>query len=576
MSAIFLQGDAREVLRGLPGDFFHSAMTSPPYFGLRKYEGGEVVWGGDEKCEHEWVTMVKKDTRGVEGTGLNGRDPYKGGEARVDKIACSCRLCSAWRGQLGAEPTPDLYISHLVQIFREVKRVLRKDGVFWCNIGDSWASSKGQNSIKPLDMVLIPFLLAVALRADGWYMRSAPVWSKNNPMPESVDGWSWRRHQVLVWLDGTLFRREVGKPRPTEVIWQACPGCPKCSPNDGYVLRKGSWRPTDSYEFILMLTKTNNYYCDREAVLELNADPKRTNYTSGKRRYGINPDRNDNDLGYRSEFFVAGGRNLRSVWEFPTLPGKFNHYAAYPPRLPEICIKSSISEKGCCPSCGAPWARVIDKGFTAHDGVTDTQYDKGTNANRLALLRQAARKRGGEYGGLNYNSKYKVGGVTGLATQGFQRNATIEAERERSREEAALRFPDDDRAQQDYINHIHDHGGLDKGKTIGWRPTCSCPPDNPVPCRVLDPLSGAGTTALVSERLGLDSFSIDTSAEYIALSKDRLVADEQKRIDEFVKKAKRLACTSVKSRGNRQGESSGEPEPESGQTAKEVSDVVSP
>ena len=154
-----------------------------------------------------------------------------------------------------------------------------------------------------------------------------------------------------------------------------------------------------------------------------------------------------------------------------------------------------------------------------------------------------------EYGRLSYNSKYKEGGVTGLATQGFQRNETIESERSQSRVDAERLFPDDIRAQQDYVNHIHDHGGLDKGRTIGWRPTCTCYPassaPDPVPCRVLDPFSGAGTTAMVSERHGLDSFSIDTSAEYVELSKARLIDDEQKLIDEFIKRAKRVGKTKL-------------------------------
>ncbi len=182
---------------------------------------------------------------------------------------------------------------------------------------------------------------------------------------------------------------------------------------------------------------------------------------------------------HNKDWIGNGGRNLRSVWSFPTKPGKFNHYAAYPPRLAEICIKSSTSEKGCCPKCGAPWARVIEKGLTAHDGDTGSGYVEGSTANRLALLHQAARERGAEY--------------------------------------------------------------VNSAQSVGWRPTCTCSAGDPVSCRVLDPFSGAGTSALVAEQLGLDSVSIDTSAEYIQLSKDRLAADEQRRIDEFIKMAKRSA-----------------------------------
>ena len=214
MTAIFLQGDARVVLQGLPADFFHCAVTSPPYFGLRKYEGGEEVWDGAAECDHEWGTAGSIHVGGHQkdspNSQRNGRD-FSAQNAVRDRTAGNfCQFCGAWKGQLGAEPTPDLYISHLIQIMRGVRRVLRPDGVFWLNIGDSWAGSWGNygkrtgeqrpqntrkferpayndytsrpaasfklNGVKPLDMILIPSMLALAARADGWYVRSMVVW----------------------------------------------------------------------------------------------------------------------------------------------------------------------------------------------------------------------------------------------------------------------------------------------------------------------------------------------------------------------------------------------------------------
>ncbi len=539
MSSIFLQGNARDKLKGLPPDFFHCAATSPPYFGLRRYDGGEEVWGGDDGCEHEWADeeSVRRD-RGV----AKGITAKVGNQVREVSGTCTCqgRLCAkcgAWRGQLGGEPTPELYITHLVEICREVRRVLRPDGVFWLNIGDSWGGSgKGQmgdgshaskhgekqhtnvgsvqgglqqgvvgNGIKPLDMVLIPSQLALALRTDGWYVRSVIVWSKNNPMPESVNGWRWERHKVKVarsqheldlqqhvasdGIGRTTAGLNVRKERCAVDGWQDCPGCAKCSPNDGYVLRKGSWRPTDSYEVILMLAKTNSYYCDKDAVIEpiaastvgrgkvsfggakgreYNPDIDDPNYRGGTEQWGREYDYTQSN--------PAGGRNLRSVWEFPTKPYSGAHFAVFPPRLPELCIKSSTSEKGCCPVCGKPWARVIDKGMTDHDSNTECGYVVGSNAHRPSLLRQAAREHGGEY-----------------------------------------------------------HNG---DSTVGWRPTCACGSHEVVPCRVLDPFSGAGTTALVGEQLGRDTVNIDTSAKYIELSKTRIADDEQKRISAFIRRAR--------------------------------------
>lgn len=556
MSALFLQGNARDVLKGLPADYFHCAMTSPPYFGLRRYDSGEEIWGGEESCSHEWVDIVKRDARGVEGTGLNGRDPYKSGEARVDKRYGFCSKCGAWRGQLGGEPTPELYIQHLTEICREVRRVLRPDGVFWLNVGDSWAGSgKGQmgdgsawaathdckqstvtgsivgglakgysgNGIKPLDMVLIPEQIALALRADGWYLRSILIWAKGvslsdefngNPMPESVNGWRWERHKVKVaqskhemdlqehasgdGIGRTTAGLNVRKERGAVDGWQDCSGCPKCEKHNGYVLRKGSWRPTDSYEQILMLTKTGSYFCDREAVLEPIAPSTigrcKVSF-GGEKGRNYNPDQSDPNFRNGSEQWGReydytksngnGGRNLRSVLDvpidlndavmrIPTAGWKGAHFAVFPPRLVLPLIKSATSEKGCCPACGSPWARVIHKTEVPHDGSTDCKnLDEQGSTRRLALMHQAARERGGEY--------------------------------------------------------------ANQSSTIGWLPTCSCGNQEVEPCRVLDPFSGAGTTALVCEHLGLDSIGIDTSAEYIELAEARIVEDEQKRIDEQIR-----------------------------------------
>jgi len=530
MSAIFLEGDARSILPNLPANWFHCCVTSPPYYGLRKYDGGEEVWDGDENCEHKWV-----DSSLPRSGGVGDYEVGRVGNARArigsheSKKSDMCVKCGAWKGQLGAEPSPELYIQHLIQVMREVRRVLRPDGIFWINIGDSWAGSGGAhkpehanpgisksasrggiprgdasyNSAKPLDMILIPQQLALAARADGWYVRSIPIWSKKSPMPESVSGWRWERHKVpqcpncksyssfrnrvckvCGWKksanrgEAEAWRAETGQQEHNEdggfrsdSFMVDCPGCPKCEKNDGYILRKGSWRPTDSYEFILMLTKTNNYYCDKYTVVEPITASTKKRVKSGLRHthpadvgVGIPPV----DTGVMGQRFGPdGGRNLRSVWEFSTTPGKFQHYAAFPPRLPEICIKASISEKGCCPRCGAPYVRVIE---------------------RVVIGKLEERPYSG-HGQLRSNGTDGDNGGQGTTL-----------------------------GQQDKISVI----------TTGWRPTCSCEPADSVPCRVLDPFSGAGTTSLAAERLGVDSIGIDTSALYVQISKERLANDKLK------------------------------------------------
>jgi DNA methylase len=142
---LLIQGDARRL--PLPGGSVHCVVTSPPYWGLRKYEGVEAsVWGGEVGCRHEWGDEIPGDPRG--GSGPNAKECYGGQDgkhnyARKVPRGAFCRLCGAWRGELGLEPTPDLYVAHLLEAFREVRRVLRDDGVAWLNLGDTHASGKG-------------------------------------------------------------------------------------------------------------------------------------------------------------------------------------------------------------------------------------------------------------------------------------------------------------------------------------------------------------------------------------------------------------------------------------------------
>ena len=163
MSVSILIGDCRERLRELPDKSVHSCVTSPPYFGLRDY----------------------------------GHD-----------------------GQMGLEPTPDEFVAGMVEVFREVRRVLRDDGTLWLNIGDSYAANRGYQvpdskhcdvgnsaptradklGCKPKDLIGIPWMLAFALRADGWYLRQDIIWSKPNPMPESVRDRCTKAHEYIFML----------------------------------------------------------------------------------------------------------------------------------------------------------------------------------------------------------------------------------------------------------------------------------------------------------------------------------------------------------------------------------------
>ncbi len=326
------QGNCIEIMRAMPPNSVQCVITSPPYWGLRKYKGNQdQIWGGDKDCQHIFTlenrqTGQKHWNQGGQVIPNEDRVVHNGGIIQVG----FCSLCGAWKGAFGLEPTPELYVQHTVEILREIRRVLRKDGTVFWNIGDSYVSGRGRWSsvaqtisgkqseeqincrpdqighpfLKDKDMALIPFRVAIAAQEDGWYVRSVIIWNKPNPMPESVKD-----------------------------------------------------RPTESHEYILLLTKSARYYWDMEAVREkyegeVNHDLRDK---SSEKYEGTNLF----SEGGR-DYYSNGGRNLRSVWTFPTHGYPEAHFATFPEALPERCIKAGTSEKGCCSKCGAPYERIVE------------------------------------------------------------------------------------------------------------------------------------------------------------------------------------------------------------------------
>ncbi|GAI30618.1 unnamed protein product, partial [marine sediment metagenome] len=242
----------------LPDESVQMVCCSPPYWGLRRYADlPDLVWG-DNSCEHRWDiptsavlgfnTLFRPEGETSTPLGLpsdTGKyaETVKGGadRQRIEQVGSFCSLCGAWRGSYGLEPNPELYISHTIEILREIRRVLRKDGVVFWNIGDSYAAGKGTcfnpgggkgsfsthgdrkdagiypldrgnvsmlraSGLKPKDLCLIPFRIAIACQEDGWWVRSVIIWSKSNPMPESVTDRPTESHEYILMLtkSGTI------------------------------------------------------------------------------------------------------------------------------------------------------------------------------------------------------------------------------------------------------------------------------------------------------------------------------------------------------------------------------------
>jgi DNA modification methylase len=343
-------GDCVKTMKTWPDAFVHCAITSPPYWGLRDY--GTASWeGGNPDCDHK--------TGRFERGGLSAKQASNNGSSG-DEARGDCERCGAKRidAQLGLEKTPAEYIANMVEVFREVKRVLRDDGTLWLNIGDSYASgSKGSGGqsdkqdtnagslysdrkfdldscgLKAKDLVGIPWMLAFALRADGWYLRQDIIWAKPNPMPESV--------------------------------------------TDRY---------TKSHEYIFLLTKSERYFYDSEAIKEQTVGTEYDKTMRPRDRLDGSPHLVDGrkqitagaTLGLGSEM-----RNKRSIWTVPTVAFADAHFATFPMKLIEPCILAGTSERGVCAACGAPYERELLKTHDTKSAKSDRPYTSGSSGRKL-------------------------------------------------------------------------------------------------------------------------------------------------------------------------------------------------
>ena len=484
MTAKLLIGDVRIRLRELAANSVHCVITSPPYLGLRDYHIPPQIWDGSPDCQHEWGNELIRQNAHHAGETNPGKEAYtKEAGAWSNLRGQFCQICGAWLGSLGLEPSVELYIQHLVGIFREVKRVLRPDGVVFLNCGDSYYSGNvksygtSSNQMKPLDLMGIPTRLAEALQADGWYRRSDIIWHKFCPMPESISGWRWERHRVKADDNSKeisqRYMKEAAKGMPGKkalsslahmvpVKWIPCPGCPQCVNNDGLILKRNAWRPTRAYDYIFMLTKTDKYFSDQEAVRESQKDISQCRSTKVQ---ATSPDNiEDRRIGfekYGRYAEVPGGRNPRNVQIFTSEGGfKEEHFATFPPGLPMWCIKAATSERGVCPQCRAPWARILEPSAEYAEKLTNnsTQW---------------------------YSGKGKVDLHSGNSYSGITADYRI----------------------------------------LGWKATCQCNAGEPIPATVLDPFSGAGTTGIAACRLERSYIGIDISEKYTKMAKRRIEAE---------------------------------------------------
>lgn len=476
-----LSGHVLDVLSGLPERHFQAIVTSPPFWGLRAYGTEPQVWGGTLHCAHEWEdssVVRKSSTNGRSDLGSTlasvnapkttapGLDNNHGKtlQYRHDSSAC-CRLCHAWRGELGGESIVDClgwargespaacltgcYLCHLRLVMADLWRVLRDDGLCFVELGDGYASKwpcsrrnvigagslpNGKREARPPRMgpnirekslILVPERFRLAMIADGWIVRSVIRQCKRAPMPESVRD-----------------------------------------------------RPTSAVSEVVMLAKQPSYFSDMYAVREPYNPGSLKRYETpiqgtapGSRQPGGDPERRLRDRGIRTP--NPAGRNPRNYsWLDPDddtpmsdavalSPERSNlaHYATFGPKAVTPFLKMATSERGCCAACGAAHERIV----------------------------------------------MRSGGTTGKS---WHDHTDDDLRGHRTGSHAATGW----------------ESGAYRVETTGWRPRCDCGAET-VPCRALDPFGGTGTVGLAADRLGLDCTLIDLNPVYASMATDRIRDD---------------------------------------------------
>lgn len=407
-----------EGLRELPAESVHCCVTSPPYWGLRDYKIKPQIWDDPGDCTHEWSTDTIEARTGTGGNWQQaangvalrtGKDQtrFKGDctEANkceiVDVETAFCLKCGAWLGCLGLEPTPELYVKHMVDVFREVWRVLRDDGTVWLNLGDSYAGGgRGGNpansayqkqvtnagskvipspipdNLKPKDLVGAPWMVAFALRADGWYLRQNIIWNKPNPMPESVKDRCTKAHEDIFLLarkpryfyDAAAIR-EPASYGDDEARYSRARNGHKSNPDD---LRNGirprSWKGSGFDVGKTAAVKNEGF---RKVPSNWDTEPGthgsfhrdgRAKKKSGNKDRKSALERGCPDPGVCGSVPWEGDtRNKRSVWTVPTKPFKEAHFATFPEELIEPCILAGCPEGGVVldPFAGAGTTGVV-------------------------------------------------------------------------------------------------------------------------------------------------------------------------------------------------------------------------
>ena len=450
-----LQGNCLDKLKELPDQSINTCITSPPYWGLRDY--------GEEK-------------------------------------------------QLGMEDTPEEFVNNLVEVFREVKRVLRDDGTVWLNLGDTYSATRWSNTpsttgisqshsdivlqkktkLPDKNLVGIPWRVAFALQQDGWYLRQDIIWHKPNPMPESVKD-----------------------------------------------------RCTKAHEYIFLLSKSPKYYFDNEAIKEdcAQSTKERDKYQRTGYKKESHGDK-INHLNPKDKFRKSNDkRNKRSVWTVTTKPFKGAHFATFPMDLIEPCVLAGCPEKVCV-ACGTPYKKeiVVEKNLTKEqaDEIKANLIKTNKEKKPYAIIEKEFRNQVIEYRNLpkhddlrNYlkkfrsKSDYTIDEIeqhfgTQAPHHWFEKNGSYPSKEDWLVLKTLLKLDDTYDVAMTEIFYKSGLKGANSYAEGDWQRQCNCETNETKSGTVLDCFGGSGTTGIVADNFNRNSILIELNAEYIEVAKKRI------------------------------------------------------
>ncbi len=521
-------GDCRETLGRLAANSVNLVITSPPFYGLRAYKVEPGVWGGTENCEHVWgdkrviSSQPQRDSPGgFHNSTSRGKQPNTKGKAFSISTGQFCQLCHTWRGTLGNEPHIELYVQNLVGIFRHIRRVLHPTGCAILNLGDSFISQGGpepaqtkwqvdgasntqnqgksrrpSSELKAKDLAGIPWTVALALRDDGWWLRSEIPWLKRNPMPGSQTDRPTTAHEHIFLL-----------AKSARYYW------------DGEAIRQT--QKTDTYRRMSQpfkgqdeLVRTGSWGVDNLAGMKSVNPSGRTYRTTDPWFASLDAliDQQREYLAHLESIRADGGLLLNEDGEplalqVNTRGSGLAHFAVFPPDLVLPFVKAGSSERGVCGECRASWVRV-----TRRTGGSPT-----TKRARMA----AGGQRDADFfpaSSDGHNKDYPVrdGKIAQFSTLGWRPTCPHYP---RTDEWRKVPRQLKDEPDEDYQAHIAPIVQL-RGELLAlWKPMKT---ERAV---VLDPFGGAGTTAMVADREQRDAVLCELSSEYTEMGRERLQND---------------------------------------------------